>query len=214
MHLSRPIILAVAIGTASAAQAGVKTLSSDEMVDTYIKDSAIIVVPKQRQADQEAEEEQQRREEARGVARTLVISPGEPEMTEAEREALMNKLRDEREEQWAFAEEVARQEQIRRSATFPSDQLAAAQPIPEFTPLEAPIIFGQQIEIPEGPFAQSFVNNQLGLQFDGQTLEFSIGNLPGVDQIEVPHSMNEGPVQLTPRPGGGFDLAIEVPQNQ
>jgi hypothetical protein len=43
-------------------------------------------------------------------------------------------------------------------------------------------------------------------------VNFTIGNnLPGVDQIDVPEAINEGPVQLQPRAGGGFDLSIAVP---
>ncbi|MFE8069728.1 hypothetical protein QQM79_01600 [Marinobacteraceae bacterium S3BR75-40.1] len=213
MRVTRPLLLAAAIGSTMAAQAGVKTLSSDEMVDTYIKDSAIIVVPKQRPAEQEKEQEQKSESESRSVTKTLTISPGEPPMTEAEREAVMNKLRDSRDEQWALAEEVAKQEQIRKAAFFPQEQLAAAQPVPEFTPLVPPTINGQQIEIPDAPFTKSLFGDQLGLMYDGQTLNFSIGNLPGVDQIEVPKGINEGPIQLTPRPGGGFDMAIQVPQD-
>ncbi len=55
------------------------------------------------------------------------------------------------------------------------------------------------------------LNDQLGIGFDGQNLNFSIGNPPGIDRINIPQGINEGPINLTPRPGGGFDLSIQVP---
>lgn len=179
-----PLYLALA-GTAGLAasftsplMAGVQTLSSDEMVETYVKDSAVIVVPKDRQKSEA---------DRRQILRSLTISPGEPVLTEAEEEFL------------------------RRALLLPQEELARAQPPREFTPNIPPIVFGQQAEIPDEPFTQNFLNDQLSVGFDGQNLNFSIGNPPGIDDIQVPHGINEGPVTLTPRPGGGFDLSIAVP---
>lgn len=182
--------------------AGVQALTSDEMVETYVKDSAVIVVPK---AKKKTEADRKR------IIRSLTISPGEPVLSEAEEEAYREALRRYLEEGKTDALESAEDEFLRRALLLPQEELARAQPPAEFTPTIPPLIFGQQAQIPEEPFTQTFLNDQLGIGFDGQNLNFSIGNPPGIDQIRVPEAINEGPVTLTPRPGGGFDLSIAVP---
>ncbi|WP_323753801.1 hypothetical protein [Marinobacter sp.] len=202
--MTRPSLLAATIAAtlASPAWAGVQTMSSDEMVDTYVEDSAVIVVPRNQQ---KSEADRQK------IIRALTISPGEPVITEAEeeayREALQRYIEDGRKDALTDAEE----EFIRKALLLPVDELASAQPPTDFTPRTLPLIFGQQPEIPDEPFTQTFMNDQLGLGFDGRNLNFSIGNPPGLNQIQVPQGINEGPVTLTPRPGGGFDLSIAVP---
>lgn len=199
-------LLATAIAgltTSLAANAGVEALTSDEMVETYVKDSAVIIVPKEKRKSEA---------DRRRIIRSLTISPGEPVLTESEEEAyrdlLQKYMEDDREDALAAAEE----EFIRRALLLPTDQLAAAQPIAEFTPTIPPLIFGQQMEIPDEPFTQTFLNDQLSVGFDGQNVNFSIGNPPGIDQIRIPETINEGPISLTPRAGGGFDLSIAVPE--
>ncbi|RMJ06192.1 hypothetical protein DOQ08_00877 [Marinobacter litoralis] len=202
--MTRPSLLAATIAAtlASPAWAGVQTMSSDEMVDTYVEDSAVIVVPRNQQ---KSEADRQK------IIRALTISPGEPVITEAEeeayREALQRYIEDGRKDALTDAEE----EFVRKALLLPINELASAQPPADFTPRTLPLIFGQQPEIPDEPFTQTFMNDQLGLGFDGKNLNFSIGNPPGLNQIQVPHGINEGPVTLTPRPGGGFDLSIAVP---
>jgi hypothetical protein len=182
--------------------AGVQTLTSDEMVETYVKDSAVIVVPKERQKT-DADRQQ--------IIRSLTISPGEPVLTEAEEEAYREALERFEREGKKGALESAEEEFLRRALLLPQEELARVQPPAEFTPTIPPIIFGQQAQIPDEPFSQTFLNDQLGVGFDGQNLNFTIGNPPGIDTIQVPHGINEGPITLTPRPGGGFDLSIAVP---
>ncbi|WP_421910862.1 hypothetical protein [Marinobacter sp.] len=203
-----PLYIALA-GTASLAasftsplMAGVQALTSDEMVETYVKDSAVIVVPKERR---KTDADRQR------IIRSLTISPGEPVLTEAEEEAYREALERFEREGKKGALESAEEEFLRRALLLPQEELARAQPPAEFTPTIPPIIFGQQAEIPDEPFSQTFLNDQLGVGFDGQNLNFTIGNPPGIDNIQIPHGINEGPVTLTPRPGGGFDLSIAVP---
>ncbi|WP_372965511.1 hypothetical protein [Marinobacter sp.] len=202
--MTRPSLLAATIATtlASPVWGGVQTMSSDEMVDTYVEDSAVIVVPRDQQKS-EADRER--------IIRALTISPGEPVITEAEeeayREALQRYLEDDRKDALTDAEE----EFLRKALLLPIDELARAQPSANFTPQTLPIIFGQQLEIPDEPFTQTFLNDQLGLGFDGQNLNFSIGNPPGLNQINIPEAINDGPITLTPRPGGGFDMSIRVP---
>ena len=197
-------LLAAAITAAIAAPAtaGIQTMTSDEMVETYVEDSAVIVVPKDQQ---KSEADRQR------IIQALTISPGEPVVTEAEeeayREALQRYLEDDRKDSLTDAEE----EFLRRALLLPVDELARVQPPAEFRPDIPQLIFGQQPEIPDEPFTQTFLNDQLGIGFDGQNLNFSIGNPPGIDRINIPQGINEGPINLTPRPGGGFDLSIQVP---
>ncbi|MCS5562873.1 hypothetical protein [Marinobacter sp.] len=198
-------LLAASIAGAAVsmpALSGVQALTSDEMVETYVKDSAVIIVPKeQRKSDADRQR----------ILRSLTISPGEPVLTEAEEEAYRDALQRYVEAGSKDALKNAEEEFLRRALLLPQDELARAQPPAEFTPTIPPIIFGQQAQIPEEPFTQTFLNDQLGIGFDGQNLNFSIGNPPGIDRIQVPEAINEGPISLTPRPGGGFDLSIKVP---
>ena len=67
--------------------------------------------------------------------------------------------------------------------------------------------------VPEGDFNFSYVGNDLGLSRTNDQLTFSIGNLPGVQPINLPQGINEGPLQIVPRADGGFDLTINIPQD-
>ncbi|MCD1630034.1 hypothetical protein [Marinobacter shengliensis] len=202
--MTRPTLLATAITvTLSApAMAGVQTMTSDEMVETYVQDSAVIVVPRDQQ---KTEADRQR------IIRALTISPGEPVLSEAEEEAYREALQRYMEDGKSDALSSAEEEFLRRALLLPTEELARAQPPANFAETIPQLIFGQQPQIPDEPFTQTFLNDQLGIGFDGQNLNFSIGNPPGIDRIDIPHGINEGPIQLTPRPGGGFDLSIQVP---
>lgn len=203
--MKRRHLLAASIAGITAAlpvMADVQTMTSDEMVETYVKDSAVIVVPKERR---KSEADRQR------IIRSLTISPGEPVLSEAEEEAYRDALQRYVDEGKTDALENAEQEFLRRALLLPQEELANAQPLAEFTPTIPPLVFGQQAQIPDEPFTQTFLNDQLGIGFDGQNLNFSIGNPPGIDQIQIPQAISEGPISLTPRPGGGFDLSIAVP---
>lgn len=202
--MTRPTLLATAIAvTLSApAMAGVQTMTSDEMVETYVQDSAVIVVPRDQQ---KTEADRQR------IIRALTISPGEPVLSEAEEEAYREALQRYMEDGKSDALSSAEEEFLRRALLLPTEELARAQPPANFAETIPQLIFGQQPQIPDEPFTQTFLNDQLGIGFDGQNLNFSIGNPPGIDRIDIPHGINEGPIQLTPRPGGGFDLSIQVP---
>lgn len=199
-----PILLTAMIGAVGSlpVSAGVRSLTSDEMVETYVKDSAVIVVPRR---------QQQAEADRRRVLRSLTISPGEPVQLESEAEADRADVQFyEDEERFASLRE-AEEEFIRRTLLTPAAEIAAIQPPDYEIPNIPPIIFGQQLVIPEGPFSQSFMNDQLGIAFDGTNLNLSIGNPPGIDQISLPQGIDEGPITLVPRPGGGFDLSIQVP---
>lgn len=207
---SRPIMTVTALGAGliagSALADGVRSLSQDEMVDTFIRDSAIVVSPR---------EDRQARsiEESRARAIRALVRPGEPVRTEAQETQTTMGVQEQRMASLDEAQRFAQQEFIRRTLASQTDQLEGLQPQIDLA-LPQPSIPGIGVpEIPEGAFSRNYYNDQLGLAFDGETLDFSIGNnLPGVNQIDVPHSIDEGPVQLTPRAGGGFDLSIDVPQ--
>jgi hypothetical protein len=202
--MTRPTLLATAITVtlSSPAMAGVQTMTSDEMVETYVQDSAVIVVPR----DQQRNEADRQR-----IIRALTISPGEPVLSEAEEEAYREALQRYMEDGKSDALSSAEEEFLRRALLLPTEELARAQPPANFAETIPQLIFGQQPQIPDEPFTQTFLNDQLGIGLDGQNLNFSIGNPPGIDRIDIPHGINEGPIQLTPRPGGGFDLSIQVP---
>src|SRR5690554_805014 len=201
-YLAAAIAGTLAAATSMPALAGVQTMTSDEMVDTYVKDSAVIVVPR----DGRKSEADRKR-----IIRALTISPGEPVVTEAEEEAYREGLQRLTEEGQSDALANAEEEFLRRALLLPQEELARAQPPADFTPNIPPLVFGQQMQIPDEPFTQTFLNDQLGIGFDGQNLNFSIGSPPGINQIQLPQGINEGPILLTPRPGGGFDLSIRVP---
>ncbi|PAV24626.1 hypothetical protein CF392_15145 [Tamilnaduibacter salinus] len=196
------LIGAVVTALTTPVWAGVETLTSDEMVETYVEDSTLIVVPK---------DQRKTREERKRVLQSLTISPGEPVVSESEEQAYSFLLRESERTGQDDALTNAQDQFVRNALLFPTDQVRQAQPVANLTPRTIPVIFGQQPEIPEAPFVQNFLGNQLGIGFDGQNVNFSIGNPPGIDQIQVPKAINEGPVQLTPRAGGGFDLSIAVP---
>jgi len=192
------------LAVASFAQAGVQSLSSDEMVDTFIQDSAIIVTPREATTTPSAAETR------RQVVRALIV-PGEPKMTEAEELVITGLLRETRMDALREAQQFADEAHIRRALLFPGGQIAGAQPELAIQLPAQPIFGGSPAMIPDAPYNKSLFNDQLGLSYDGQTLQFSIGQPPGIDQINIPHAIDEGGIQLTPRPGGGFDLSIAVP---
>jgi|AntDeeMinimDraft_4_1070355.scaffolds.fasta_scaffold00088_6 hypothetical protein len=197
--------LSLAIASSSAVAEGVRTLSQDEMVDTFIRDSAIVVSPR-------GNRETRTIEESRAMAIRAIVRPGEPIRTETEELQTASAIQRQRLDSLTEAQQIA-EDQFRRDSLFlGSDQIANAQPRIE-TALPTPPLFGvSRPEIPDAPFAKNYFNDQLGLAFDGERVNFTIGNnLPGVDQIDVPEAINEGPVQLQPRAGGGFDLSIAVP---
>lgn len=193
------------IGSSALAE-GVRSLSSDEMVDTFIRDSAIVVSPR---GDRQARSI----EESRARAIRAIVRPGEPVRTESEELQSATDRQNRTLANLQEAQQVAEEQFIRDSLFAASDRLAGVQPELQ-TSLPTPPLFGvSRPEIPDAPFARDFFNDQLGLAYDGNTVDFTIGNnLPGVDQIDVPHAINDGPVQLEPRAGGGFDLSIAVPE--
>ncbi|MCP5160407.1 MAG: hypothetical protein H7A00_01890 [Hahellaceae bacterium] len=187
---------------ASVVEADVKSLSSNELTETYIKDSTIIVAPKKRQQEDQANKK----------LATITISPGDAPVSDEEKQYEFEKRTSENASQLDAA--IANADEQVREAALSVDQaaLGAIQPtIPEIVFANPrPTLPG--VVIPEGDFDMNFVGNDLGLSRAGDQVTFSFGNLPGVDTINVPQSINGEGVQLIPRQGGGFDLIIDVPK--
>ena len=207
----KPILAATTLGLALAAGPagadGVRTLSSDEMVETFIQDSAIVVSPRSNRQARTVEE-------SKALAIRALVMPGEPIRTESQEQQSVLDGQSSRLDGLSEAQRFAEEEFIRRSLRNDASQVANITPSIDAA-IPSPALFGTgAVDVPNPPFTRSFFNDQLGLASDGQTLDFSIGNnLPGVDNINVPQSINEGPVRLEPRAGGGFDLSIDIPQN-
>lgn len=216
MRTLKPLVVAIGALTAFHAQAGVKSLSSDEMVDTYVKDSAIIVVPKKKSQKEVEKEKKKKANEQNGLVQNLVISPGQPATTPAEKQHLVDKAKQSQDSQYANAADTAQKQALENTLVQPFQAAIQAQQAPE-TGLQVPVVaFGQQatVQIPKAPYNQTYFNQQLGLSYDGQKVDFSIGNnLPGVNNINVPYPIHQGGIDLTPKPGGGFNLSIAVPKN-
>ena len=202
-HAKLAFVLCASTGllTPFASQAEVKSLSSSELTETYIKDSTIIVTPKRnKQAtkkktyssltiapvennDQDIEELKHAQTHNIGTEATFVLSD------ESLREA-------------SIASTLSPEQAI----TVPSFREVTTVPIAEL--YDAP-----RYTVPEGDFDFSYVGNDLGLSRTDNQLTFSIGNLPGVQPINLPDGINEGPLQIVPRSDGGFDLTINIPQD-
>lgn len=198
---------------AGLAQGEIRSLSQDEMLETYIQDSAIIVSPsdKIRSAQEERKESSEQGSSRKEVLEAL-IRPGEALNREADSLAQTQGLQSRRFDSLHQARSMAEQELYRLQQRFPEGRLQGEGVMLVSRIPPQPIFGGSSVAIPETPFHKSLLNDQLELAFDGQTLSFGIGQPAGVSQINLPHGIHEGPVKLSPRPGGGFDLSIDVPQ--
>ncbi len=210
---SLPIAMAISVALVSQAQAGVKSLSSDEMTETYIKDSTIIVTPAKRQAN---DDERQKK------LATLTISPGEAEKSEAEEQVEFEQIRSDASNQVSNAitfadieaeqQNLIRQQQISLAPAADASLYLPERPLPDIPGFKEFIESG--VLEADYNFTPLLGGTGLELERSGNQLIMGFGNLKGVDTIQMPQAINEGPVQLAPRPGGGFDLIIDIPQNQ
>ncbi len=186
----------------SGVSADVKSLTSSELTETYIKDSTIIVTPKRKKKDPQKKK-----------LGSITISPAEPEKTEEEERLEFAQILEETDAQTEGAI-LNVEEQLRELAfSTTGPQIEALRPkVPdvEFPYGTAPEF--DFIDINEN-FTYAPIGNDLGLSRTDNQLTFSFGNLPGVNTINMPQGINEGPVLLVPRQGGGFDLTIDIPQN-
>ncbi|WP_156493480.1 MULTISPECIES: hypothetical protein [unclassified Oleiphilus] len=187
----------------SSVQAEVKSLTSSELTDTYIEDSTIIITPKK-----QSNLSQQR------TISSVTIAPYEGEDTDSEL------LIEQEESQTGLINAVALDEETLRNSSVDAVFIPEIEvDIPTYEEINtqpvADILGDERYRPPEGDFDFSYIGDDLALSRQGDKLTFSIGNLPGIDQINIPEAVQDGgPVELIPRPGGGFDLTINVPESQ
>jgi len=208
MKFQLPIVVVIltSIGTfhSATALAEVKSLSSSELTDTYIKDSTIIITPKKKKKDTEQK-----------TYSSLTIAPVENnDIAISDLKNVDSHLKNIK-TAVSLDDELLRQASIEQSlqASLGVDiqtyQERITRPIAE-------ILDDPRYIAPEGNFDFTYVggenSNELGLSRTGQQLTFSIGNLPGINPILLPNAVDEGPLQITPREGGGFDLTINIPE--
>ena len=193
---------ALTVALSANVSADVKSLTSSELTETYIKDSTIIVTPKKRKT--------QSKKKALG---SITISPGEAAVSETEEllEFEAASLAVDLQNEGAI---YSAEEQLRELA------FTSTAPATEALRLKIPNIEYQVIRPgTDNPLANldtfnyNPIGNDLGLSRSNDQLTFSFGNLPGVNNIQMPQGISEGPVQLVPRQGGGFDLTIDIPKN-
>ena len=182
-------------------QAEVKSLTSSELTETYIQDSTIIITPKKSTTAT-----------TQKSVSSLTIAP--VETTDQDIQELENSQlhRDGTLTSFELDEETLRNASV-DSAINPAI-LPEVEPYedPQYSTPIADILDDERYRVPEGDFDYEYVGQDLGLSRTDQQLTFSIGNLPGIDKIELPHGVNEGPLIIEPRQDGGFDLTINIPQ--
>lgn len=183
----------------------VKSLSSNELTETYIKDSTIIVTPK----NETPVVEQQ-------TYSSLTIAPVEnndADLDQLEHAQLHNEgsLTS-----FELDEETLRNASV--NSVFTPTQEVDIPTYEERTTQEVADILGdERYRVPEGDFNYSYIgtegNSDLGLSRTGDKLTFSIGAPAGVpNPIQIPEALQEGPIDIVPREGGGFDLTINIPE--
>lgn len=194
------IALSLAL-TANSLHAEVKSLSSSELTETYIEDSTIIITPRKQSLTEQK------------TVSSVTIAPYEGEDTDSEL------LIETEESQTGLANAVELDDELLRNSSVAS----ALEPelvvdIPSYQELTtvpvADVLQDERYRPPEGDFDFSYIGDDLALSRDADKLTFSIGNIPGIEQINIPEAVTEGPVQILPREGGGFDLTFTVPQDQ
>lgn len=195
-------ILGLALGIAFVAaplQAEVKSLSSSELTETYIEDSTIIITPRKKSLSEQT------------TVSSVTIAPYEGEDTDSEL------LMETDESQTGLANAVELDDELLRNSTvdaaFQEQQEINMPTYQELTTVPvADILEDERYRPPEGDFDFSYIGDDLALSRDADKLTFSIGNIPGIEQINIPEAVTEGsPVQILPREGGGFDLTFTVP---
>lgn len=183
--------------------AEVTSLSSSELTETYIKDSTIIVTPK-KQADTQQK-----------TYSSLTIAP--IENTDQD----IDQLDHSQKHLSSTTTSVLLNDEILRNASvdsvFVPDLVVDIPSYQELiTPPMAEILDDPRYTVPEGDFDYTYVgganSNDLGIGREGDKFTFSIGNLPQINTIKLPEGINEGPLRIDPRPGGGFDLTINIPE--
>jgi hypothetical protein len=197
------LLLISALSLPGLCVAEVTSLSSSELTETYIKDSTIIVTPKK-----QAETQQK-------TYSSLTIAP--IENTDQD----ISELQNAQNHISGTTTSTLLNDDILRNASVDSvfvPELAVNIPSYQelITPPMAEILNDPRYTVPQGDFDYTYIgganSNDLGISREGDKFTFSIGNLPQIDTIKIPEAINEGPLRIDPRPGGGFDLTINIPE--
>jgi len=204
-QLSFVVVIISSISTLHSAStlAEVKSLSSSELTDTYIKDSTIIITPKKKKTDTE-----------QTTYSSLTIAPVE------NNDIAISDLKNVNTHSTVIKTAIELDDELLRNASI-EQSLQASLGVEIQTYQEritrpiAEILDDPRYIVPEGNFEYTYIgganSNELGLSRTDQQLTFSIGNLPGINPIVLPNAIDEGPLQITPRETGGFDLTINIP---
>lgn len=182
--------------------AEVKSLTSSELTETYIKDSTIIVTPKKKKSLTQKK-----------TYSSLTIAPVENDDSDIEQLQRSQDHLSGKETGLALTDEFLRNASV-ESALTPAQAVEIETYQESITRTAAEMYDDPRYIVPEGDFEIPYLGDRLGLSRQNDQLTFSIGaNIPGVENINLPEGFNEGPLQIEPRVGGGFDLTINIPQD-
>ena len=181
--------------------AEVKSLTSSELTETYIKDSTIIITPKKN-----------KQTTTKKTYSSLTIAPVENNNLDIEELRGAQLHNTGTEISFILTDEALREASI--ASTLSPAQAIDIPSFQEFATIPVAVLLDDpRYAPPPGDFNISYMGNDLGLSRKDNQLTFSIGNLPGIQPINIPEAFNEGPLQIVPRAGGGFDLTINIPQD-
>ncbi len=199
------LIVGLTIGSLSSlSSADVQSLSTSELTETYIKDSTIIVTPKKQQAKTEKK-----------TYSSLTIAPVTSVDQDFDKLEHLDNHMDS-----TFTSVMLDENDLRNAGVASALAIPLEPTIPDYYERNeltmAEVMNDERYAVPEGNFERVYMGgnaNSLGVSRNGDQVTFSIGNLPQINQIELPHAVDEGPLQITPRANGGFDLTINIPQD-
>ena len=196
------LLLVIASLLPYVSYAEVTSLSSSVLTETYIKDSTIIVTPK-KQADTQQK-----------TYSSLTIAPIENTDQDIDQLKHFQNHMNSTETAVLLNDEILRNASV--TSAFVPELVVNIPTYQELiTPSVAELLDDPQYEAPVGNFDFTYIgganSNDLGISREGDQFTFSIGNLPQIDTINLPEAINEGPLIIAPREGGGFDLTINVP---
>jgi hypothetical protein len=183
--------------------AEVKSLTSSELTETYIKDSTIIVTPKKNN----------KQKTTKKTYSSLTIAPVENNDLDIEELRRAQAHNTGSEVSFILSDESLREASI--ASTLSPDQTINVPTYQEVTTVPvAELLNDPRYAVPEGNFDIDYKGNDLSLSRTDNQLTFSIGNPHNdVQPINIPEGFNEGPLQIVPRADGGFDLTINIPQD-
>lgn len=207
MHLSKALAAPIIVlGTLSAlplsALAEVKSLTSSELTETFIKDSTIIVTPKQQKATRQQ------------TMTSLTISPYDLSETEIEDVKHNDRHLKNATTAVSLSDELLRDSAVKDAVALATNPLE----IPGYDEINAPLPIAEILEdsrfaVPEGDqWARMYAGNQLGIGLNGDKFTFSIGAPEGVGNISIPEAVHGDGIDIVPRAGGGVDVTVTVPR--